>query len=70
MMVRIRTVKIGLVTLGVLLSAALCRAEGTCPWINTATVVDAPDPAVSDVQSTVTNDGNTCAFHYRKADSL
>lgn len=70
MMVKVRTAKVGIVTLGVLLSAALCRAEGTCPWINTATVIDAPDSAVSDVQSSVANDGNMCVFHYRKADRL
>jgi hypothetical protein len=64
------SVKISILTLGMLLSAALCKAQGLCPWINTATVVDAPDPTVSEVQSSVANDGDTCVFHFRKADSV
>lgn len=62
------TAKTCILILGVLLSAALCKAEDVCPWINATTVVDVPDPAVSDVQSAVTNGGDTCTFRYRKSD--
>ena len=61
---------IGLVTLGVILSAALCAAQGSCPWVNAATVVDAPDSTVSDIQTSVADAGNLCTFRYRKSDGL
>lgn len=64
------TARICILILGVLLSAVLCKAEDVCPWINTATVTDVPYPTASDVQSVVTKDGNTCTFHYRKAELL
>lgn len=64
------TAKIWIVTLGALLFSALCKAQDVCPWINTATVIDGPDPAVSDVQSIVTDGGKTCMFHYRKSGLL
>lgn len=67
---KISTIKVALAALGVLSSTVLCKAEDTCPWITTATVINAPDPSVSDVQTAVTNNGNSCVFHYRKADSL
>ena len=52
--------------LGTLLSPVLCRAQDGCPWINTATVIDAPNPAVSDLQGVVTNEGDKCQFHFWK----
>ena len=64
------TAKAAILALGMLLSASLCKAQDVCTWVTTATVIDAPDPAVSDVQTVVTNAGNICTFHYRKADSL
>ncbi len=64
------TAKICFLTLLILLSASLCKAQDVCTWVTTATVIDAPDPAVSDVQTVVADAGNTCTFHYRKADSL
>lgn len=68
--IRTGIVKVGVATLGLLLSAALCGAQDTCPWINAATVIDAPNASVSDVQGSVANNGNLCAFHYRKADDF
>jgi hypothetical protein len=62
--------KVGILIAGILLSAVLGNAEETCPWINTATVIDAPDSSVNEVQSTVANGGDSCLFHYRKADRL
>jgi hypothetical protein len=64
------TARAAILALGMLLSASLCKAQDVCTWVTTATVIDAPDPAVSDVQTAVTNGGNICTFHYRKADSL
>jgi len=60
--------KISIFALGILFCAPLCKAQEVCPWINTATVIDAPDPAVGDVQSAVSDNGNLCTFRYRKAD--
>ncbi len=62
--------KVCILALGILASTALCEAEDVCPWINAATVIDAPGSSVRSVQSIVAGGGDTCVFHYQKADGF